>query len=101
MTIYDLQKKPHHYTYIKDRDYSLISDRFLRNALKALDYLHKTNALTITYEDDGILETVDIIDTLTNLIRLGFTIRMAFILEKTTERNGLQKIKDIILLCPF
>lgn len=77
MTIYDLQKKPHHYTYIKDRDYSLISDRFLRNALKALDYLHKTNALTITYEDDGILETVDIIDTLTadtkNNIKLIFS----------------------------
>ena len=64
MTIYDLQKKPHFYTYIENRDYETIPDRFLRNSTKALDYLYKTNALTITYEDDGILETVDIIDVL-------------------------------------
>ena len=64
MTIYDLQNTPHHYTYIANRDYSLINDRFLRNALKALDYLHKTSALTITYKDDDALETVDIIDVL-------------------------------------
>lgn len=64
MTIYDLQKKPHHYTYIEDRDYEAIPDRFLRNSTKALDYLYKTNALTITYEDNGVSETVDIIDVL-------------------------------------
>jgi len=64
MTIYDLQNKPNRYTYIKDRDYKAIPDRFLRNSTKALDYLHKTNALTITYEDNGIMETVDIIDIL-------------------------------------
>ena len=64
MTIYDLQQKPHHYTYIEDRNYQEIPDRFLHNCFKALDYLHKTDALTITYEDDGILETVDIIDVL-------------------------------------
>lgn len=27
--------------------------------------MHKTNALTITYKDDGILKTIDIIDILT------------------------------------
>ena len=65
MTIYDLQDHPYPYTYIEGRDYNSIEDRFLRNSLKAIDHLHKTNALTITYEDDGILETVDIIDVLT------------------------------------
>lgn len=65
MTIYDLQKKPHVYAYQKNRDYAIYTDRFLRNTLKALDYLHKTNALTITYKDDGEMETVDIIDVLT------------------------------------
>lgn len=64
MTIYDLQKQPHLYTYIEDRNYDTIPDRFIRNTFKALDFLHKTNALTITYEDDGVLETVDIIDVL-------------------------------------
>ncbi len=65
MTIYDLQKKPHLYTYRTNRDYLTLKDRFLRNTLKALDYLHKTNALTITYDDNGVNETVDIIDVLT------------------------------------
>ncbi|MEP0264403.1 hypothetical protein [Dokdonia sp.] len=64
MTIYDLQKQPHLYTYIEDRNYDIISDRFIRNTFKALDFLYKTNALTITYEDDGVMETVDIIDVL-------------------------------------
>lgn len=65
MTIFDLQNNPHRYSYIEDRDYNTIPDRFLRNSFKAIDYLHKTNALTITYEDDGVMETVDIIDILT------------------------------------
>ncbi len=64
MIIYDLQNKPHPYTYFEDRDYEAIPDRFLRNSTKALDYLHKTNALTITYVDHGVTETVDIIDVL-------------------------------------
>lgn len=64
MTIYDLQKNPHQYTYFEDRDYEAIPDRFLRNGTKALDYLYKTNALTITYLDNGVTETVDIIDVL-------------------------------------
>ena len=64
MVIYDLQDYPHRYIYDEDRDYTAVPDRFLRNCFKALDYLHKTNALTITYEEDGIMETVDIIDVL-------------------------------------
>ncbi len=65
MTIYDLQKQPHSYLYIEDRNYDNIPDRFLRNTSKAIDFLYKTDALTITYLDDGVLETVDIIDVLT------------------------------------
>ncbi len=64
MTIYDFQKQPHSYLYIEDRIYHSIPDRFLRNTLKALDFLYKTNALTITYLDDDEMETVDIIDVL-------------------------------------
>ncbi|MFC4633697.1 hypothetical protein ACFO3O_07250 [Dokdonia ponticola] len=64
MTIYDLQNKAHVYRYSEDRDYEAIPDRFLRNCSKALDYLYKTNALTIAYLDQGITETVDIIDIL-------------------------------------
>lgn len=64
MIIYDLQNKPHNYLYRDDRDYKSIADRFLRNTYKALDYLHKTNALTITYEDDGEEKTLDVIDVL-------------------------------------
>lgn len=65
MTVYDLQRKPHAYSYIKDRLYESMPDRFISNTFKALDYLHKTNALTISYEDDEVIETVDIIDVLT------------------------------------
>lgn len=64
MTIYDLQEQPHLYTYIEDRKYDTILDRFIRNTFKALDFLYKTNVLTITYEDHGVKETVDIIDVL-------------------------------------
>jgi len=77
MTIYDLKRQTHLYSYKENRDYTLIEDRFLRNTLKALDYLHKTNALTITYKDDGEVETVDIIDVLTadtdNDIKIGYS----------------------------
>ena len=77
MTIYDLKRGKHLYSYVEDRTYSSIEDRFLRNTLKALDHLHKTNALTITYKDDGVVETVDIIDVLTadteNDIKIGYS----------------------------
>ena len=65
MIICDLHRKLHSYGYIENRDYNIIADRFLRNALKALDYLHKTNALTVTYLDNEEKVTVDIIDVLT------------------------------------
>ncbi|ANH59471.1 hypothetical protein [Dokdonia donghaensis] len=64
MIIYDLNNKPHNYTYVVDRDYQGLSDRFLKNTYKALDFLYKTNALTITYKDDGVVKTLDIIDVL-------------------------------------
>lgn len=64
MTVYNLQKQPHTYLYEENRDYTLLADRFLRNTYKALDYLYKTNALTITYKDDGVLKTLDVIDIL-------------------------------------
>lgn len=53
------------YSYVVERDYEVILDRFLRNTLIALDYLHKTNALTISYDDDGMRKIVDIINVLT------------------------------------
>jgi hypothetical protein len=49
---------------VVDRDYQGLSDRFLKNTYKALDFLYKTNALTITYKDDGVVKTLDIIDVL-------------------------------------
>lgn len=64
MIIYDLNNKPHTYTYVVDRDYQGLSDRFLKNTCKALDFLYETNTLTITYKDDGIVKTLDIIDVL-------------------------------------
>lgn len=52
------------YKFHKNRDYKTIDDRFLRNTLIALDFLVKTNSLTITFEDDGITKRLDIIDVL-------------------------------------
>lgn len=52
------------YNYIINRDYAEVSDRFLRNTFKAIDYLYRTNALTITFKDEGVLKRVDIIDVL-------------------------------------
>lgn len=52
------------YKYIPNRPYHEIQDRFLRNTLMALDHLYKTNALTISFTDDGVCRTVDIIDKL-------------------------------------
>ena len=52
------------YKYVPDRDYNAITDRFTRNTFIAIDYLYKTNALTITFKDDGELKTLDIIDVL-------------------------------------
>lgn len=52
------------YTYNDTRNYELIEDRFLRNTLIALDYLVKHNTLTISFENDGVIKRVDIIDVL-------------------------------------
>lgn len=52
------------YSYVENRDYTSIHDRFRRNTFIAIDYLYKTNALTITYEDEDRVKRVDIIDVL-------------------------------------
>ncbi|GHC44854.1 hypothetical protein [Ulvibacter litoralis] len=52
------------YAYQEERDYEAIDDRFLRNTLKAIDYLYKNSLLTISFEDDGEMKHVDIIDVL-------------------------------------
>jgi len=62
--IQSLQGTFHPYFYVGDRNLEIIEDRFLRNTIKALDFLFKTDTLTITYIDDGVSKTVDIIDVL-------------------------------------
>jgi hypothetical protein len=52
------------YSYTEKRVYESIDDRFLRNTCKALDFLVRTNALTIQFEDDDAHKRVDIIDVL-------------------------------------
>ncbi|MGV6828361.1 MAG: hypothetical protein ACWA45_03075 [Flavobacteriales bacterium] len=52
------------YTYQENRDYTAIHDRFLKNTLIAIDYLVKHLTLTITYQDEGIIKTINIIDVL-------------------------------------
>ncbi|EDM45420.1 hypothetical protein SCB49_06422 [unidentified eubacterium SCB49] len=64
MKIGSLKKMFVTYTYIKNRDYTAIEDRFTRNTFIAVDFLYKTNALTITFEDEGEMKTIDIIDVL-------------------------------------
>lgn len=64
MLVYSLSKNWVKYSYQVNRNYGLIQDRFIKNTFTALDFLCKTNALTITYQDDGVIETVDVIDVL-------------------------------------
>lgn len=64
MQVLSLSKTWTPYFYEAERDYSKLQDRFLKNTFIALDFLHKTNALTITFEDEGVIETVDVIDVL-------------------------------------
>lgn len=52
------------YSYVADRDYAQIKDRFTRNTFIAIDFLYKNNTLTITFEDEGAMITLDIIDIL-------------------------------------
>ena len=52
------------YNYVAERNHDLIEDRFLRNTTIALDFLVKTSALTITFEEDKEVHRVDVIDVL-------------------------------------
>lgn len=62
------------YHFDEDRDYKLFEDRFLRNTLIAIDFLYKSNALTITFEDNEKTKTVDIIDILVADVKNNITI---------------------------
>ena len=64
MTIHFNTNETYDYAYEDKRNYAIFEDRFLRNALIALDYLYKTNALTIRFEEDGEEHVIDIIDEL-------------------------------------
>lgn len=61
---YNNKQKIFAYTFVENRNYTEISDSFLKNTLEALDFLYKTDSLTIKYKDEGITKTVDIIDAL-------------------------------------
>jgi len=52
------------YQYQDKRNYDIIEDRFLRNTTTALDFLVRTSALTISFIDNGVPKTIDIIDVL-------------------------------------
>lgn len=64
MRIKTLQNTFVNYKYQEKRDYTTIEDRFLRNTIIALDFLVKTSVLTISFIDNGIPRTIDIIDVL-------------------------------------
>ncbi len=64
MRIKTLTNQYVNYHYQEDRDYTKIEDRFLRNTQIALDFLVKSNTLTITFEDDGATKRLDVIDVL-------------------------------------
>lgn len=52
------------YSYQEKRAYSTIENSFLKNTLKAIDFLYETDSLTIKYKDEETMKTVDIIDVL-------------------------------------
>ena len=52
------------YTYTEVRTYEDIDDRFLQSTFKALDFLIRTNALTIQFQGEDELKRVDIMDVL-------------------------------------
>jgi len=64
MKIQSLQGELINYQYQENRDYNTILDRFVKNTTTAIDYLVKNNTLTISFEDEGELKRVDIIDVL-------------------------------------
>jgi hypothetical protein len=52
------------YSYVPTRDYTKMGDRFTRNTHIALDFLVRTNILTLPFEDNGVEQRIDIIDVL-------------------------------------
>lgn len=64
MNIGSLSKTFVSYSYEAERDYTQIKDRFTRNTFIAIDFLYKHNALTISFEEDDAITTLDIIDVL-------------------------------------
>ena len=64
MKIKSLKGEFFSYQYKEDRDYKIITDRFVRNTTIALDFLVKNSTLTISFHDDDVLKRIDIIDVL-------------------------------------
>lgn len=65
MQIHYGQSSIHVFTFIKNRNYSEISNEFLNNTLQVLDYLYENNIMTITYNKNKENEqSLDIIDAL-------------------------------------
>jgi len=60
------ENKQFKYSFIDDRDYKIIENSFLKNTLKALDYMYKHDLLMLTYKDEksGQKNKFDIIDIL-------------------------------------
>jgi hypothetical protein len=58
--------KQFRYSYVEDREYDKIQHSFLKNTLKALDYISKHDLLLLTYKDEssGQKNKFDIIDIL-------------------------------------
>lgn len=54
------------YSFIPNRDYKIIDNSFLKNTLKALDYMYKNDLLLLTYKDGNSDQKnkFDIIDIL-------------------------------------
>lgn len=64
MTIYSLQGTAQRYVYDGNRDYSLLTDRFIYNTFKALDHLYEINTLNINPKNNEVLREVGILPML-------------------------------------
>jgi len=65
MYIHYAQNKIFKYVFKKHRDYTAISDDFLRNTLQIIDYLYLNEIMTVSYNKNTTDEkVVDIIDAL-------------------------------------
>jgi len=82
------------YSYVKNRNLKEINDRFLRNTIKALDYLKKWNALELSYTSNlnGIKNagSVDILNTL--MTDTSYTLTITF----TDDANYFSSKKKTI-----